>query len=74
MKIQVLVFMSEIKIDLTLKKKKKKKKKKFCFFFAFIYNNLASTSFSTLASENKRFSSHFASIWSCLACLGGIYS
>ena len=40
-KIPLLVFMSEIKFDTTLKKKKKKKK--FFYFCVFIYNNYAFT-------------------------------
>ena len=49
------------------------KKQIFCFFYAFIYNNKVSTCFSTFISENKHFSSHFASIWSCSACLWVYY-
>ena len=49
---QVLVFMSEIKFDLTLKKKKKKKKHEiFCLFYAFIYINYVSIYSSTLTSD-----------------------
>ena len=45
-KIPLLLFVSEIKFDLTLKKKKK-----FCSLYAFIYNNYAFNYSSTPMSE-----------------------
>ena len=62
MKIQVLVFMSEIKFDLTLKKKRK-------LLFTII-KVLPALRLSR--QKTNSLSSHFAAIWSCSACLGGI--
>ena len=67
MKIQVLVFMSEIKFDLTLKKSN------FLISFMLLFTIIKLLPALRLqTSENKLFSSHFASIWSYSACLGGI--
>ena len=69
MKIQVLVFMSEIKFDLTLKENNK-----FSVSFMLLFSQ-ESCFRPTLRLSRKKtnfFPSHFESIWSCSAWLGGI--
>ena len=63
MKIQVLVFMSEIKFGLTLTKSN------FLFLLCF-YLRLPTLRLSR--QKTNLFLSHFASIWSCSVCLEGI--
>ena len=63
--IQILVFMNEIKFDLTLKKKSN-----FLFLLFTIIKLLPTLRLSR--QKTNFFPSHFASIWSCSACLGGI--
>ena len=66
-KIQVLMFMSEIKFDLTLKKSN------FLFLLCFYSQKLSFyLLFDTHVRKQTFFPSHFASIWSCSACLGCI--
>ena len=66
-KIQVLLFMSEIKFDLTIKR--------ITFSVSFMLSFTIIKLFtycSTLTSGNELFSSYFASIWSCSACVRNI--
>ena len=67
MKIQVLVFMSEIKFDLTLKKIKIS----VSFMLLFTIIKLSPT-FRLSHQKTNFFLSHFASIWSCSVYLKGI--
>ena len=62
MKIPIVVFMSEIKVNITLKNIK----------FSVSFMLLFTIIMSTLTSESYLFPSHFASISSCSACLVGI--
>ena len=67
MKIQVLVFMSEIKFDLTLKKIK------FSVSLMLLFTIIKLLPTLRLSRQKtKFFPSHFASIWSCSAYLEGI--
>ena len=67
MKIQVLVFMSEIKFNLT------PKKSNFLFLLCFyLQNNRLLPTRRLLRQKANVFSSHFISIWSCSTCLGGM--
>ena len=67
MKIQVLVFMSEIKFDLTLKKIK------FSVSFMLLFTIIKLLPTLRLSCQKTNFlPSHFASIWSYSACLWGI--
>ena len=67
MKIQVLVFMSEIKFDLTLKKLI------FLVSFMLLFTIIKLLPTLRLSSQKTNFfPSNFTSIWSCSACLGGI--
>ena len=68
MKIPIVVFMSEIKFNLTLKKKNQI----FCFFYAFICNNYVLPTRQPSRQKTYFFPSNFASISSCSACLVGI--
>ena len=66
-KIQVLVFMSEIKFDLTVKKSK------FSVSFMLLFTIIKLLPNLRLARQNTNFfPNHFASIWSCSVCLGGM--
>ena len=67
MEIQVSVFMNEIKCDLTLKKIKLS----VSFMLLFTIIKLLPTRRLSHQKTNF-FLSHFASIWSCSVCLGGI--
>ena len=67
MKIQVLVFMCEIKFDLTLKKSN------FLFLLQCILLFTVIKLLPALRLSRQKtnfFSSRFASIWSCSACFG----
>ena len=67
MKIQVLVFMSEIKFDLTLKKSQ--------FSVSFMLSFTTIKVLPTLRLSRQKtnfFPNHFASIWSCSVCLWGM--
>ena len=65
--IQVLVFMSEIKFDLTLKKIK------FSVSFMLLFAIIELLPIFRLSHQKTNFfSCHFVSIKSCSACLGGI--
>ena len=64
MKIQVLVFMSEIKFDRTLKKNQI-----FCFFMLLFTIIKLLPTLRLSRQKSNCFPSHFAWIWSCL---GGI--
>ena len=67
MKIQVLVFMSEIKFDLTLKKSD------FLFLLFLLFTIIKLLPTLRHSSQKTNFCpSHLASIWSCSVCLGGI--
>ena len=66
MKIQVLVFMNEIKFDLTLKKSN------FLFLLCFLFTIIKLLPSLQLSRQKTNFfPSHFTSIWSCSLCLGG---
>ena len=67
MKIQVLVFMSEIKFDLTVKKSKFSVS---CMLLFTIIKLLPTLRFSR--QKTNFFPNHFSSIWSCLVGLGGM--
>ena len=68
MKTQALMFMSEIKFDLTLKKKIK-----FSASFMLLFTIIKLLRTLRLSRQKTNFfPSHFASIWSCSECLGGI--
>ena len=67
MKIQVLVFMSEIKFDLTVKKIK------FSVSFMLLFTIIKLLPTLRLSRQRTNFfPTHFASIWSCSVCLGGM--
>ena len=67
MKIQVLVFMSEIKFDLTVKKSK------FSVSFMLLFTIIKLLPTLRLARQKTNFFPiHFASVWSCSVCLGGM--
>ena len=67
MKIQVLVFTSEIKFDLTVKKSK------FSVSFMFLFTIIKLLPTLRLARQKTNFfPNHFASIWSCSVYLGGM--
>ena len=67
MKIQVLVFMSETKVDLTVKKSK------FSVSFMLLFTIIKLLPTLRLARQKTNlFPNHFASIWSCSVCLGGM--
>ena len=67
MKIQVLVFMSEIKFDLTVKKSK------FSVSFMLLFTIIKLLPTIRLSRQKTNFfPNHFASIWSCSVCLGGM--
>ena len=67
MKIQVLMFIGEIKFDLTLKIFKST----VSFMLLFTLIMLLPT-LQLLRQKTTFFPGHFASIWSCSACLSGI--
>ena len=68
MKIQVLVFMSEIKFDLTVKKYKF-----FSVSFMLLFTIIKLLPTLRLARQKTNFfSNHFASMWSCSVCLGSM--
>ena len=69
MRIQVLVFMSEIKFDLTVKKSKFS----VSIMLLFTIINLLPT-LRLSRQKTNFFPNHFASIWSCSVCLGGMIS
>ena len=67
MKIQVLVFMSEIKFDLTVKKSK--------FSVSFMLSFTIIKLLPTLRLSRQKtnfYPDHFALIWSCSVCLWGM--
>ena len=67
MKIQVLVFMSEIKCDLTLKKIK------FSVSLMLLFTIIKLLHALRLSRQKTNFFfSHFTSIWSCSVCFGGL--
>ena len=66
MKIQVLVFMSEVKLDPTLKKSNFL----FCFFMLLFTIIKLLPTFPYLHQEINFFPGHFAPVWSCSACSG----
>ena len=67
MKIQVLVFMSETKVDLTVKKSK------FSVSFMLLFTIIKLLPTLRLARQKTNFfPNHFASISSCSVCLGGM--
>ena len=67
MKIQILVFMSEIKFDLTVKKSK------FSVSFMLLFTIIKLLPTIRLSRQKTNFfPNHFASIWSCSVCLGGM--
>ena len=67
MKIQVLVFMSEIKFDLTVKKSK------FSVSFMLLFTIIKLLPTLRLARQKTNFfPNHSASLWSCSVCLGGM--
>ena len=67
MKIQVLVFMSETKVDLTVKKSK------FSVSFMLLFTIIKLLPTLRLAHQKTNFfPNHFASVWSCSVCLGGM--
>ena len=69
MKIQVLVFMSETKFDLTVKKSK------FSVSFMLLFTIIKLLPTLRLARQKTNFfHNHFPSIWSCSVCLGGMKS
>ena len=64
---QVLVFMSEIKFDLTVKKSK------FSVSFMLLFTIIKLLPTLRIARQKTNFfPNHFASIWSCSVCLGGM--
>ena len=65
-KIQVLVFMSKIKFDLTVKKSR------FSVSFMLLFTMIKLLPTLRLARQKTNFfPNHFVSIWSCSMCLGG---
>ena len=67
MKIQVSVFMSETKVDLTVKKSK------FSVSFMLLFTIIKLLPTLRLTRQKTNFfPNHFASIWSCSVCLGGM--
>ena len=67
MKIQVLVFKSEIKFDLTVKKSK------FSVSFMLLFTIIKLLPTLRLSRQKTNFfPNHFASIWSCSVCLWGM--
>ena len=67
MKIQVLVFMSEIKFDLTVKKSK------FSVSFMLLFTIIKLLPTLRLSRQKTNFfPNHFASIWSCSVYLWGM--
>ena len=66
MNIQVLVFMSEIKFNLTLKKKNQI----FCFFYALLSIIKIQPTLQLSCQKTNIVSRHFVSIWSYSASLG----
>ena len=67
MKIQVSVVMSETKVDLTVKKSK------FSVSFMLLFTIIKLLPTLRLTRQKTNFfPNHFASIWSCSVCLGGM--
>ena len=67
MKIQVSVFMSETKVDLTVKKSK------FSVSFMLLFTIIKLLPTLRLTRQKTNFfPNHFASNWSCSVCLGGM--